>query len=172
LPQEFHFEDTSNSARVKTVVPKELIGPDALLLHVRQMRLGAGTIIKVQVMSKKYDTVLHSADFLIQSAVETSKRIVDERGERTALLTDYRIVQETPWKSYEEVPEQVSEEPGRIPEVYVPGEGEIKWNPGKKAYDVIVGDKVWTTVVRLEGEDTEDYRARALAIAAGSLKAA
>ena len=44
----------------------------------------------------------------------------------------------------------------------------LKWDLGKKAYLVIVDGKVEATVDRLEGESKEDYKTRALAIAAGS----
>jgi hypothetical protein len=33
LPQEFHFEDTSDSVRVKTAVGKDMITVDMLLRH-------------------------------------------------------------------------------------------------------------------------------------------
>ena len=159
LPQEFHFEDTSDSVRVKTVVDKDLIDQALLLTHIRHFRLGAGTIIKVQVMSKDHDVLLHTADFVIERAVETRKRIVDERGERTATITDYKVVQDTEWKSYSEAPAPVAEVPEREPERYVPGEGEIKWNPGKKTYEIRVAGEVMAT---------ERDKDRALAIAAGS----
>ena len=168
LPQEFHFEDTADSVRVKTVVGRDFINEAMLVSHARHFRLGAGTTIKVQVMSKGYDVLLHAADFVIERSTETTKRIVDERGERSAMITDYKIVQDTEWKSYSEVPLPVEDEPEREPEIYVPGEASLNWNPGKKAYEVIVGGEVWKNVVRLDGENKEDYKARALAIAAGS----
>ncbi len=159
LPQEFHFEDTADSVRVKTVVEKDTINQDTLLRHVRHFRLGAGTIIKIQVMSKGYDVLLYSADFVIIRAVETMKQIVDERGERTANVTDYKIIQDTEWKSYAKAPEPVFKEPEPEGPVYVPGEAEIKWNPGLKTYEIRVGDEVMAT---------ERDKERALAIAAGS----
>ena len=168
LPQEFHFEDTSDSVRVKTVVDKELINEAMLLTQIRHFRLGAGTIIKVQVMTKGYDVLLHTADFVIERAVETLKRIVDERGERTAKITDYRVVQDSEWKSYSAAPLPVAEVPEREPESYVPGDGEIKWNPGRKAHEIIVAGKVFAEVTRRDGETKDEFKARALAIAAGS----
>lgn len=167
-PQEFHFEDTSDSVRVKTVVDKDLIDEALLLTHIRHFRLGAGTIIKVQVMSKDYDVLLHTADFVIERAVETRKRIVDERGERTATITGYKVVQDSEWKSYSEAPLPVVEVPEREPERYVPGEGEIKWNLGKQAHEIIVAGKVVADVTKREGETKDEFKARALAIAAGS----
>lgn len=167
-PQEFHFEDTADSVRVRTIVERELIDGDLLLSHARHFRLSAGTTIKVQVMSKGYDVLLHAADFVIERSTETVKRIVDERGERAAKITDYKIVQDSEWKSYSSVPAEVEMEPERVPEEYVPGEGIIKWNVGKVAWDVIVGDKIWTTVERLDGEGKDDFKARALGVAAGS----
>ena len=167
-PQEFHFEDTSDSVRVKTVVDKGLIDEAMLLTQIRHFRLGAGTIIKVQVMSKDYDVLLHTADFVIERAVETLKRIVDERGERTAKITDYKVVQDSEWKSYGEVPLPVSEVVERKPERYVPGEGEIKWNYSLKVYDIIVAGEVIAMVHRHEEENQDEYKTRALAVAAGS----
>ncbi|KKN32008.1 hypothetical protein LCGC14_0818100, partial [marine sediment metagenome] len=130
-----------------------------LLTQVRHFRLGAGTIMKVQVMSKDHDVLLYSADFVIERAVETMKRIVDERGERTATITDYKVVQDTEWKSYSEAPAPVAEVPERETERYVPGEAEAKWNPGKKTYEIKIGDEVLAT---------ERDKDRAFAIAAGS----
>ena len=168
LPQEFHFEDTADSVRVKTVVAKELIDGDMLIPQVRHFRLGAGTVIKIQVMSKDYDVLLHAADFVIERAVETRKRIIDERGERVATIMDYNIVQDSPWKDYSQAPVEVEPEPERVPERYVPGEGSLKWHPGKKVWEVIVGGQVFAVVERNEGELKEEYRGCALAIAAGS----
>jgi hypothetical protein len=110
-------------------------------------------------MSKDYDVLLDSADFVIEKAVETMKRIVDERGERTALVTEYKVVQDSEWKSYSKPVEPVVEEDTRVPEAYIPGEGEIKWNPGKKTFEIIVAGEV-------VGEERD--KARALAIASGS----
>lgn len=168
LPQEFHFEDTADSVRVKTVVEKDLIDAAMLIPHARHFRLGAGTIMKVQVMSKDYDVLLYTADFVIERAVDVRKQIIDERGERTATVTDYAVVQDGDWKAYTAAPAEVEPEPKREVEKYVPGEGKIKWNPGKQEYEVIVGGEVLTAVVRNEGEGKDDYKARALSIAAGS----
>ena len=159
LPQDFLYEDVGDTVRVKTDVEKDLITPELLLPHIRHNRLGAGAIIKIQVMSKDRDVLLHTADFVIERAVEEVKRIIDERGERSARITTYSVVQDTPWKSYAEVLEPVMETLERVPERYVPGEAESKWNPGKKTYEIIVAGQV-------VGEERD--KARALAIAAGS----
>ena len=159
LPQDFHFEDTADSVRVKTSVDKDTINQDTLIRHVRHFRLGAGTIMKVQVMSKEKDVLLYSADFVIVRAVEEMRRIVDERGERTANITDYKVIQDTEWKLYSEASEPVAEVLELEPERYVPGEAEIKWNPGKKTYEIRIGDEVLAT---------ERDKDRALSIAAGS----
>ena len=160
LPQEFHFEDTADSVRVKTIVGKDNINQNTLVRHARHFRLGAGTIIKVQVMSKEYDILLHSADFVIERAVETMKQIIDERGERNANVMDYHIVQDTEWKTYAKVGEPVSEVEERELEHYVPGEAEAKWNPGLKTYEIKIGNEVLAT---------ERDKERALAMAAGSV---
>lgn len=168
LHQEFHFEDTADSVRVKTVAGREFINEAALVTHARHFRLGAGTIIKVQVMSKDYDVLLHAADFVIERSTETIRRIVDERGERSARIMDFKISQDSEWKSYSAASEEAKAEPERVSEEYVPGEAHTKWNVGKDAWDVIVAGEVWTTVNRNEGEGKEDFKARALSIAAGS----
>lgn len=168
LPQEFHFEDTSDSVRVKTVVGKDLINEALLLTQIRHFRLGAGTIIKVQVMTKDYDVLLHTADFVIERCVEVNKQIIDERGERWAKVTDYKVVQDSPWKSYSAAPASVAEVPEREPERYVQVEGETKWNPGKKAHEIIVAGEVVAEITRGRHETKDEFKARALAIAAGS----
>ena len=159
LPQEFLYEDVGDSVRVRTVVAKELISSDLLLPHIRHNRLGAGTILKVQVMSKDKTILLHAADFVIEKAAEEIRRIIDERGERSARVTSYSVVQDTPWKSYAKASEPVVEEIARVPERYVPGEAEAKWNPGLKTYEIKVGNEV---------VGTERDKDKALAIAAGS----
>ncbi len=167
-PQEFHFEDTSDSVRVKTVVGKEFIDQAALMRNIRHFRLGAGTIIRVQVMTKDYDVLLHSADFVIERAVETTRQIIDERGERTARVTDYVVVQDTPWKSYSAAPvEEVSADTS-APEDYVQGVGVTKWNPGKRGFEVTVDGVSVAVVKKIEGETQVEFKARAVAIAAGS----
>lgn len=170
LPQEFHFEETASNVRVKTVVEKELIDAVMLIAHCRHYRLDAGTTITVQVMSKHYDVLYHEAVFKIERAVETQRQVIDERGERTARVIDYAVVQDSPWKSYSEAPAEEKPEIAalRIDETYVLADASLKWNLGKKAYLVIVDGKVEATVDRLEGESKEDYKTRALAIAAGS----
>lgn len=159
LPQDFLYEDVGDTVRVKTDVEKDLITPELLLPHIRHNRLGAGAIIKIQVMSKDRDVLLHTADFVIEKAVEEVKRIIDERGERSARITTYSVVQDTPWKSYAELVAPVMEAPERVPEKYVPGEAEAKWNPGLKTYEIRIGNEVL---------GTERDKDRALAIAAGS----
>lgn len=159
-PQEFHFEDTASSVRVKTAVARDLIKEALLLPHIRHFRLAAGTVIKVQCMSKDYDVLYHSADFVITRAVETRKRIVDETGERTATIMEYEVAQDTDWKAWPNAPVETEAEPERVPERYVPGEGEIRWNPGKKTYEIVVAGQV------LAEERDKD---KALAMAAGSL---
>ena len=116
-------------------------------------------LIKVQVMTKEYDVLLYSADFVIERAVETMKQIIDERGERTANVIDYEILQDTEWKSYAKVLEPVPVVEEHEAEKYVPGEAEAKWNPGKKTYEIKIGDEVLAT---------ERDKDRAFAIAAGS----
>ena len=168
LPQDFHFEDTSSSIRVKTDVDKSLIDGDMLIQHCRHFKLAAGTIITVQVMNKDHDVLFHEAEFVITRAVETRRQVIDERGERTAIITDYAVQQRTDWWSSEEASVVAGPEPERVPEEYVPGEGEIKWNPGKRAYEIIVGGQVIALVIRREVETKDEFKARALAIAAGS----
>ena len=159
LPQDFLYEDVGDTVRVKTDVDKDLITPDLLLPHIRHNRLGAGTIIKIQIMSKDRNVLLHTADFVIEKAVEEVKQIIDERGERSARIRTYSVVQDTPWKSYAKPTAPIMETPERVPEKYVPGEAEAKWNPGLKTYEIRIGNEVL---------GTERDKARALAIAAGS----
>ena len=159
MPQDFHFEDTSNNVRVKTDVPKELIDGSMLLSQVRHFKLAAGTIIIVQVMSKDRDVLLHETEFRLVRAVETRRQIIDERGERVATITDYRVQQWTDWRSTDEAPPEPVAAPEREPERYVPGEGEIKWNPGKQTFEIIVAGEVLAT---------ERDKELALRIAAGS----
>jgi len=159
-PQEFLFEDTASSVRVKTKVPKDDITTAMLLPHIRHFRLAAGTVIKLQCMSDDYDVLLHSADFVITRAAEALRRIIDENGERTATVMDYAVKQDSEWKTYcENGAVESAPEPERVPERYVPGEAEAKWNAGRKLYEIRIGDEVLAT---------ERNKEKALAMAAGS----
>lgn len=169
LPQEFHFAETHNDAVVQTVVAKELLDdPKMYLSHVRQMRLAVGNRLTVQVLNETKDQLLHEAEFRIIAAVETQQGQQDDYGSRLRPVTQYQIERKTDWWSSSLAPVETEPEAARVPEVYVPGEGSLRWNVGKNAYDVIVNGQVWTTVDRQEDEAKDDYKARALQIAAGS----
>ena len=173
-PQEFHFSDTTNDAVIKTVVARELLDNiEIYISHVRHMRMVAGDALRVQVMNESKDVLLHEAEFRITAAVETQHGIEDDYGSRVRPQTTYKIERKSDWWSSAEGEEiwaaaQAVIAPPRIPEEYVPGEATLHWHPGKKVWEVIVAGEVWTTVERKDGEGKEDYKARALAIAAGS----
>lgn len=168
-PQEFIFQEGLTPIQVQTVVGKELLDdPKQYLSHIRHFKLAAGTTILVQVMNEAKDTLLHEAEFRVISAVETQIGVQDDYGSRVRPQTQYQIERKSEWWSSSLAPIEAEHEPERIPEVYVPGEGSLKWNPGKQAYEVMVAGQVFTTVERNEGEEKEDYKARALSIAAGS----
>ena len=169
ISQDFHFEDTSNSIRVKTDVDKALIDSKLLIPQCRHFNLAAGTIITVQVLDKDRDVLFHEAEFRVTRAVETRRQVIDEQGERTAIVIDYAVQQWTDWRSTNEAPVIPEPELARVTEQFIPGEGTLKWNPGKQSYEVIVASEVWTTVERIKGEGKDEYKARALSIAAGSL---
>ena len=169
LPQEFIFQEGLTPIQVQTVVSKELLDdPKQYLSHIGHFRLAVGTVILVQVLNEKKDMLLHEAGFRVIAAVESQIGVQDDYGSRVRPQTQYQIERVTPWMDTRLAPVEAEPEPQRIPEVYVPGEGSLKWNPGKQAYEVIVAGQVFTTVKRNEGEAKEDYKARALSIAAGS----
>lgn len=168
-PQDFHFAETGNDVRIRTSMPRELLDdPKQYMPHLRQFRLAAGDKMTVQVMNEAKDRVLHMAEFLVIAAVEANRGYVDDYGSRVNPVTEYQIERITPWWSSALAPVEELPEPARAPESYVRGEGEIRWNPGKQGYDVMVMGEVVATVLRQEGEDKESFRARALAVAAGS----
>lgn len=170
LPQEFLFQESLTPIQVQTAVSKELIGDGEMLVqHVRHYRLAVGTVILVQVMNEDKDTLLHEAEFRVTVAQDQMRVVEDDYGTKSRGQTLYKVERWTPWRSSSLAPaEKAKAEPERDTEAYVPGEGVSKWNPGKQAYDVIVGGEVCATVARHDGEQKEDYKARALAIAAGS----
>ena len=162
LPQEFHFAETSNNAVVRTAVSRELLDDVKIYLpHVRQMRLAAGDRLTVQVMNEAKDTLYHQAEFLVIAAVETQQGVQDDYGSRLRPQTHYQIQRWTPWKSSSLAPVEIAPEPERVPETYVDGEGEVKWNPGRRVHEIVVAGSVVATVPQGEKD-------RALRIAAGS----
>ncbi len=169
LPQEFLFQESLTPIQVQTTVPKELLDDgQQLLQHVRHFNLAKGTKITVQVLNEAKDTLLHEAEFRVTAAVESQHLIEDDYGSKSKPRTQYQVERWTAWKSSSLVPAVVEVEPERAPEHYVSGEGETKWNLGKQAYEVIVAGQVVASVAKNEGETKEEFKARALAIAAGS----
>lgn len=169
LPQEFLFQEGLTPIQVQTVASKEILDdPKQYLLHIRHFKLAVGTVILVQVLDETKDMLLHEAEFRVIAAVETQIGIQDDYGSRVRPQTQYQIERKSEWWSSSLAPVEAEPEPERVPETYVPGEGSLKWHPGKKVWEVIVGGNVWATIERREGEEKEDYKARALAIAAGS----
>lgn len=185
LPQEFLFQEHLNPIQVQTTVSKELLDDDKLFLpHCKHFNLKAGTVILVQVMNDAKDMLWHEAEFRVIAAVETLHGIQDDYGSRIRPQTSYRIERKSDWWTSAVAPKKeiteemliagqkaadpVVKDSPRVPEEYVPGEGSTKWHPGRKVWEIIVGGEVWTTVERHEGEGKDVYKARALAIAAGS----
>lgn len=171
LPQEFLFQENLNPIQVQTACAKELLEDKIFLPHVRHFKLAAGTVILVQVMNETKDRLLHEAEFRVTAAVKSLHGVSDDYGSKVREQTNYQVQRWSEWKSSGFIPVETPV-PEREPESYVPGEAEIKWHPGKKAWDVMVDGEVWNSVERLEGESKEDFKARALSIAAGSQKAA
>ena len=169
LPQEFIFQEGLTPIQVQTVVSKELLDdPKQYLQHLNHYKLAVGTTILVQVLNETLDMLLHEAEFRVTAAVETQQGIQDDYGSRVRQQTHYQIERKSEWWSSSLAPSTIEIEPERVPELYVSGEAEIKWNPGKMAWNVMVGAVVAATIERNEGEMKEDHKARALAIAAGS----
>jgi len=167
----FHSEHRVN-VDCRTKVPRELIDDEGRAL-VQAMRnfegFTAGDDILVKVLSNDGEHQLCRRTFTVTWTGEILKTGMDARGvDRSVKIIDYRLEPVDDWRMFSaaEVPSMAVEP--EILEEYVPDEATLKWNVGKTAYDVIVAGEVWTTVARNEGETKEDFKARALAIAAGS----
>lgn len=171
-PQEFLFQESLTPIQVQTVVLKDLLDDgEQLLQHVRHFKLAAGTVILVQVMNEAKDTLLREASFRVSQAKEIQRVVEDDYHSSGRPITQYTVERWTPWKSssfVEETEAEVFSEPEREAEEYVPGEATLEWSYEKKVWNIMVGGKVWTTVERNEDEPKAEYKARALAIAAGS----
>lgn len=160
LPQEFLFQENLNPIQVQTAVSKELLDDDKMFLsHVKHFNLSAGTVILVQVMNEAKDMLLHEAEFRVIAAVESSHGVVDDYGSKVVAKTQYQVQRWSEWRSSKLAEIEVEAAPEPDPEIYVPGEAVAKWNPGKKTYQIVIGDTV------LAEERDKD---RALAMAAGS----
>ena len=159
-PQEFLFQENLNPIQVQTACAKEFLDDNKMFLpHVKHFNLAAGTVILVQVMNEAKDKLLHEADFRVIAAVESSHGVVDDYGSKVVAKTAYQVQRWSEWKSSELVEEEEVPLPEYKVEEYVRGEGESKWNPGKKTYEISVGGVVVAT---------ERNKERALAMAAGS----
>lgn len=169
VSNEFHFQATRNDVSIRTKVPKEFLDdPSIYMRHIRQFKLEAGCRITVQAMSETYDVLYHEAQFLVTSAAESRRNVEDDRGTRLAVTTAYQIERCTDWWSSSVAPVEAPTEPVRAHETYVPDNAEVKWSAGKKAWDVVLNGEVLETVTRIEGETKEEFKSRALAVAAGS----
>jgi hypothetical protein len=157
-----------------TRVPREDIDDEGRALVSAIRELGgfiAGSDILVKVMSADGKRQLHRRLFTVLSTSTVQKTGMDARGvDRDILIDEYVFAPAGDWVSYAVTPETPAvPKPEAPPEIYTPGEGTLKWNLGKQAYEVIVAGEVWTTVERIKGEKKDEYKARALSIAAGSL---
>ena len=160
LPQEFLFQENLNPIQVQTTVSKDLLDdPKMFLPHLRHFNLAAGTIILVQVMNDAKDMLLHEADFRVIAAMESMHGVEDDYGSRVKTQTQYQIQRWSEWRSSKLAEVEVDFVPEVADEIYVHDEAIAKWNPGKKTYQIMIGDEV------LAEERDKD---RALAMAAGS----
>lgn len=170
LPQEFLFQENLTPIQVQTAVSKELIGDGEMLVqHVRHYRLAVGTSILVQVMNDDKDTLLHEAEFRVTVARDQMQIVEDDYGTKSRGKTLYRVERWTEWRASAFAPaEEADPEPERDTEAFISGEGISKYNPGKRVYEIIVAEKVVAEISKREGEEKNEFKARALAIAAGS----
>jgi hypothetical protein len=160
MPQEFLFQESCNPIQVQTTCAKELLDdPKMFLPHIKHFNLSAGTVILVQVMNETKDKLLHEAEFRVIAAVLTIHGVSDDYGSKVREQTAYQIQRWSEWKSTELVEEKKAEVVSEMGERYVPGESVIKWNPGKKTYEIRYGDEILAT---------QRDKNLALSIAAGS----
>jgi hypothetical protein len=97
-PQEFHV--LADRYVIRTRVPKESITDDMIALRVSHANLAPGDAVTVQVMNHGYDTLLHEAEYRVVSRTESMERVnIDERNERMALNTTFRIARKGEWWS-------------------------------------------------------------------------
>lgn len=161
-PQDFLFAENLTPIQVQTEVSKELIGDgDLLLSHIRHYKLAAGTVILVQVMNRDKDRLFHEAEFRVTVAVQSQQIIEDDYGSKARPQTQYAVERWTAWRSTSFAPAE------ETPVEAESAKGTAQWNVGKKAYDIIVAGKFVVEITRNDGETKEDFKARAVAIAAG-----
>ena len=152
-----------------TSVPREIIDDDgrALIDGLRSLYTGSeggvpvGSDILVKVLDADGENLLHRRLFTVLWSGQVRRTGMDSRGiEIVANVHDYILEPVGDWWSASKLAE-VEEEPAPEPELerYVLGEGEIKWNPGKKTYEIRVDGEIMAT---------ERDKERALAIASGS----
>ena len=168
IEQEFHFAENRNNCDVRTVVPKELID-DAGQILVQPIRkiggISAGDDIWVKIMSADGTEQLHRRLFTVKSSAAVRKAGMDARGLDIVVSTIEYILApvrvDGEWQSFESAETESEPEPARVPERYVSGEGEQRWNPDFQYHEIVVGGQVVAHVPKGQKD-------RALAIAAGS----
>ncbi len=164
---EFHFVEVGHDAIIQTCVPRELLDdPNMYMPHIRGMKLALGTMLRVQVLNEEKNKLLYETSFRITAAVETHIGQDDDYGSRVRPQTNYQIERMTDWWSskfgIESEVERATRDSVALlnsdPEVNSQSQGDVKWNPGKKLFEVIVDGAV-------VGSERDKGRALALASA-------
>lgn len=143
LPNEVQFTNTHSNVTVATKVPMEHLDDGLLIVpRVRSMGLKAGNVVTVQVMAGDYDRLVAMADFVIVGKTLERKRIETERSEQVVDIVNFTIERRTDWWQPKAETAAAAEKVTEPERRFIQGDGEVKWNLGKKVYQVMLGDLV------------------------------
>jgi len=106
---------------------------------------GVGTYFNVQFLNHERNKLLKDARFVVTADVQELKTTDNAYTPNTRMIVAYQFEQVSEWRSYHES-KKTPEQPVNVPHGTSSENDEkkatIKWNPGKKEHELVVGDDV------------------------------
>jgi hypothetical protein len=105
---------------------------------------GVGTYFHVQFLNHDRNQLLADAEFVVTSDMQTLKTTDSAYNPNTKMVVAYEASRVSEWKVYNgyEVPRGTSSDSKEKKTTSDEKKATIRWNPGKKEYQVLVGDEV------------------------------
>jgi len=129
---------TPDQPTIRLRTPQDNTDLDKLLPQVLQAQgWGVGTYFNVQFLNHERNQLLADARFVVISEMEHLKTTDNAYTPNTRMVVAFKAEQVTDWRHYN-VPHGTSEEKATD----VVKQATIKWNPGKKEHEVLVGEEV------------------------------
>jgi len=129
---------TPDQPTIKIRQAWELTDLDKLIPSILQAQgWPCGTYFNLQFVNHERDLLLADARFVVDSSRESQRTTDNEYSPNTRMVVSYKAKRVTEWRFYNgfEVPRGTSSENDEK-------QATIRWNPGKKEHELLVGDEV------------------------------